>query len=145
MEEPLDEKRLDWDEYFSSIALLASRRSSCSRLHVGCIIVKNNRIVTTGYNGFLRGAPHISRVRDNHEQATVHAEQNAICDAAFRGVNISDSIAYITHYPCIVCFKLLVSSGIKTIKYLKDYKNDSLVAELAIENDITITKLNINI
>ena len=145
MEEPLDEKRLDWDEYFSSIALLASRRSSCSRLHVGCIIVKNNRIVTTGYNGFLRGAPHISRVRDNHEQATVHAEQNAICDAAFRGVNISDSIAYITHYPCIVCFKLLVSSGIKTIKYLKDYKNDSLVAELAIESDIIITKLNINI
>jgi len=145
MEEPLDGKRLDWDEYFSSIALLASRRSSCSRLHVGCIIVKNNRIVTTGYNGFLRGAPHISRVRDNHEQATVHAEQNAICDAAFRGVNISDSVAYITHYPCIVCFKLLVSSGIKTIKYLKDYKNDSLVAELAIESDIIITKLNINI
>jgi dCMP deaminase len=135
--------RLSWDEYFSSITLLASKRSSCSRLNVGCVIVKDNRIITTGYNGFLRGAPHISRVIGNHEQATVHAEQNAICDAAFRGVNISDSVAYITHYPCIVCFKLLVSSGIKTIKYLQDYKNDPLVNELAIESNISIIKLSI--
>ncbi len=135
--------RLSWDDYFSSISILASKRSSCSRLNVGCVIVKDNRIITTGYNGFLRGAPHISRVINNHEQATVHAEQNAICDAAYRGVNISDSVAYITHYPCIVCFKLLVSSGIKTIKYLQDYKNDPLVNELAIESNIPIIKLSI--
>jgi dCMP deaminase len=133
--------RLSWDEYFMSIAILASKRSSCSRLNVGCIIIKDNRIVTTGYNGFLRGAPHISRVLNNHEQATVHAEQNAICDAAFRGVNISNSVAYITHYPCLTCFKLLVASGINTIKYLNDYKNDPLVKELADENNIQIIHL----
>ncbi len=144
METNLDshkDNRLSWDEYFMSIAILASKRSSCSRLNVGCIIIKDNRIVTTGYNGFLRGAPHISRVLNNHEQATVHAEQNAICDAAFRGVNISNSVAYITHYPCLTCFKLLVASGINSIKYLNDYKNDPLVKELADENNIQIIHL----
>ncbi len=147
METNLDshnDNRLSWDEYFMSIAILASKRSSCSRLNVGCIIIKDNRIVTTGYNGFLRGAPHISRVLNNHEQATVHAEQNAICDAAFRGVNISNSVAYITHYPCLTCFKLLVASGINSIKYLNDYKNDPLVKELADENNIQIIKLENN-
>ena len=79
-------ERLSWDSYFMSISVLAAKRSSCSRLHVGCVIVKNNRILTSGYNGFLRGAPHVSRVANGHEQFTVHAEQNAICDAAFRGV-----------------------------------------------------------
>ena len=138
----INNERLSWDEYFMAIAVLASKRSSCSRLNVGCIIVKDNRIVTTGYNGFLRGAPHISRVINNHEQATVHAEQNAVCDAAFRGVNISDSIAYITHYPCLTCFKLLVASGINKINYLNDYKNDTLVNELAYENNIQIIKLH---
>ncbi len=138
----INNERLSWDEYFMAIAVLASKRSSCSRLNVGCIIVKDNRIVTTGYNGFLRGAPHISRVINNHEQATVHAEQNAVCDAAFRGVNISDSIAYITHYPCLTCFKLLVASGINKINYLNNYKNDTLVNELAYENNIQIIKLN---
>lgn len=135
--------RLSWDNYFMLIALLASKRSSCRRLNVGCVIVKDNRIVTTGYNGFLRGAPHISRVVNEHEQSTVHAEQNAICDASYRGVNISDGTAYITHFPCIICFKLLVASGISTIKYLNDYKNDNLVKEMAIENNIKIIKLNI--
>jgi dCMP deaminase len=134
--------RLSWDQYFMSIAVLAARRSSCKRLNVGCIIVKDNRIVTTGYNGFLRGASHTSRVRDGHEQATVHAEQNAICDAAYRGVNVSNSTAYITHYPCLVCFKLLTSCGIKTIKYLNDYNNDSYVSDLASENNVIISKLD---
>lgn len=134
--------RLSWDQYFMSIAILAAKRSSCKRLNVGCVIVKDNRIVTTGYNGFLRGATHKSRVRDGHEQATVHAEQNAICDAAYRGVNISHGIAYITHYPCLVCFKLLTACGIQTIKYLNDYNNDSYVKELANENNIIISKLD---
>ena len=80
-------QRIDWNQYFMSIALLASVRSSCDRLHVGCVLTKNNRIISTGYNGFLKGFPHKSIVRNNHEQATVHAEQNAITDGAQRSVD----------------------------------------------------------
>ena len=137
------EGRLDWDNYFISIALLAAKRSSCNRLHVGCIIVKNNRLLATGYNGFLKGAPHISRVIDNHEQFTVHAEQNAICDSANRGISLEGSTAYITHCPCLTCFKLLIASGIKEVKYLLDYKNNPLNLEMSKENNINLIKLNI--
>ena len=133
--------RLDWDTYFMAQALLASKRSSCNRLHVGCIIVINNRIVTTGYNGFLKGAPHTSRVIDGHEQGTIHAEQNSICDAACRGTSLDGSTAFITHMPCLICFKLLIASGIKEIKYLSDYKNDPLVKEIAVENSVRLIQL----
>ena len=133
--------KLSWDEYFISIALLASKKSSCSRLNVGCVITKDNRILSTGYNGFLTGAPHISRVVDNHEQFTVHAEQNAICDSAYRGISLKDTTAYITHYPCLNCLKLLIASGIIEIKYLNDYKNHELTKEMIIENKIKVIKL----
>ena len=115
--------RMNWEEYFAEIATLASKRSPCSRLHVGCVLVKDKRIVATGYNGFMPGAVHKSIIEDGHEIATIHAEQNAICDAASRGVCIAGSIAYITHYPCVTCFKLLVASGIKKIYYIDDYNN----------------------
>jgi dCMP deaminase len=134
-------KRLDWDEYFTTITLLASKRSGCSRLHVGCTIVKNNRLIATGYNGFLKGCPHRSRVVNGHEQFTIHAEQNAICDAAQRGVPLKDSTAYITHFPCLNCFKLLIASGIKEIKYFTDYHNSPLVKDMAIENNIRLIQL----
>ena len=85
--------------------LLMASRSACGRLHVGCVLVSGgehrNRIVAAGYNGFLPGTPHQSRLRDGHEQATVHAEQNAIADAARRGVSVAGSTAYISHFPCI--------------------------------------------
>ena len=74
--------RLNWDDYFSQIVKLSAARSPCERLKVGCLLVKNNRIISQGYNGFLPNCPHKSIVRDNHEQATVHAEQNAIADCA---------------------------------------------------------------
>ena len=130
------EDRLSWDEYFMSVAFLISSRSTCERLHVGCVIVMDNRIISAGYNGFLPGAPHMSIVRNNHEQATVHAEQNAITDCASRGVSVKGGIAYITHYPCLNCAKILAAAGIKEIKYHTDYKNDQLVNEI-IQLDIT--------
>ena len=88
---------------------------------------------------------HKSIVINDHEQATVHAEQNAISDSAKRGVNVNGSTAYITHYPCINCFKILVASGIKEIKYLNDYKNDKIINEL-IQNGakVKITKIKPN-
>ena len=134
-------ERLNWDEYFTSITLLASKRSSCPRLHVGCVIVKNKRIITTGYNGFLKGCPHRSKIVNGHEQFTIHAEQNAICDAAERGVSLNQATAYITHYPCLNCFKLLIASGINEIKYFADYHNNYLVTEMAVENNIRVIKL----
>ena len=127
---PPPEERISWNDYFMKAATLASVRSPCDRLKVGCVIVKNNRLISMGYNGFLAGTDHRSIVRWGHEQATIHAEINAITDAAKRGVSIDDSVAYITHYPCINCFKALASSGVKKIYYQVDYKNDPILEEL---------------
>ena len=134
-------ERLSWDEYFAKIVKVTAERSSCDRLHVGCLLVKDNRIVSQGYNGFLPGCPHTSVVRNNHEQATVHAEQNALCDCAKRGVSCAESTAYVTHYPCIICARLLLAAGIKEIKYLEDYKNDELVKVFANQLDVSIIKI----
>ena len=124
------EERISWNDYFMKAATLASVRSPCDRLKVGCVLVKNNRLISMGYNGFLAGTDHRSIVRWGHEQATIHAEINAITDAAKRGVSIDDAEAYITHYPCINCFKALASSGVKKIYYQVDYKNDPFLEEL---------------
>lgn len=125
-----------------STAILLSCRSSCNRLKVGCVLVKNNRIISAGYNGFLPGAPHESIVVNNHEIATVHAEQNAISDCASRGVSVKDATAYITHFPCINCAKILAASGIKEIVYLNDYKNDSIVLTLLGNVNINVKQIN---
>ena len=138
------ERRPSWDEYFMAIALLLSTRSSCERLHVGCVIVSGgeraNRIVAAGYNGFLPGVPHTSRVRDGHEQGTVHAEQNAIADAARRGVSVEGATVYISHYPCLTCAKILAAAGIRAIKHHFDYNNDELAAEILSESGIALIK-----
>ena len=134
--------KLDWNEYFMNVANLISKRSTCSRLHVGCVVVVDNRIISSGYNGFLPGAPHVSIVRDNHEQSTVHAEQNAITDCAKRGVSMNDSVCYITHYPCIHCAKLLAASGVQQIYYANDYKNDPLVEKIISSVGIKCIKLD---
>lgn len=120
--------RPSWDEYFKEIVQVTAKRSPCDRLQVGCLLVKDNRIVSQGYNGFLPGCKHQSIMRDGHEQATVHAEQNAISDCAKRGVSCEDCTAYITHYPCIICCRILLAAGIKNIKYINNYNNDELVA-----------------
>jgi len=110
-----------------------------------CIIVtggsRKNRLVAAGYNGFLPGAPHHSRVRDNHEQATVHAEQNALADAARRGSSVEGCVAYLTHYPCLNCAKLLAAAGIAEIRFRANYRNDPLVELLLAEAGVKILKL----
>lgn len=121
-------------------ALLIASRSSCERLHVGCVLVSANpypnRIIAAGYNGFLPGLPHVSRVRDDHEMATVHAEQNAISDAARRGVSVNGSTAYVTHLPCINCTKILIASGIARILYRHAYRPDPIAVQLLKEAGI---------
>jgi len=136
-------KRLEWDEYFMAIALLVSKRSSCHRLHVGCILVQNNRIISSGYNGHLPNTKHRSVIRNNHEQMTVHAEVNSIIDCAKRNVSTNNATAYITHFPCLNCYKSLISGGIKKIIYNENYKNDPLVNELSKELNIEILQLTL--
>jgi dCMP deaminase len=135
-------ERPSWDEYFMAMALLMAARSACGRLHVGCVLVSGgehrNRLVAAGYNGFLPGSPHQSRMRDGHEQATVHAEQNAIADAARRGVSLAGATAYVSHFPCLNCAKMMAAAGIRRVTYHFDYNNDTLVGELLGEAGITI-------
>lgn len=137
--------RPSWDEYFMATAMLISTRSACDRLHVGCVVVsggdRKNRIVAAGYNGFLPGTPHVSRVRDGHEQATVHAEQNAVADAARRGSSLEGCVAYVTHFPCINCAKILAAAGIVEVRYHRDYKNDPLVGPLLTDAGVKILQL----
>jgi len=133
--------RPSWEEYFKVIVENTATRSPCQRLQVGCLLTKDNRIISQGYNGFLPGAPHESIVENNHEQSTVHAEQNAVADCAKRGVSCNGCIAYVTHYPCINCFKIMVASGIKEIKYIDDYQNDKNVYKLSQLSNIIISKI----
>jgi len=133
--------RPSWDEYFKEIVQVTSKRSSCERLQVGCLLVKNKRIIAQGYNGFLPGCPHESKIRNGHEQATIHAEQNAITDCAKRGVSTLDATAYVTHYPCIQCMKLLCASGISSIYYINDYRNDELVPYFSKIANVEIIKI----
>ena len=133
--------RPSWDEYFTKIVKVTSERSPCERLQVGCVLVKDNRIISQGYNGFLPGCPHKSMVRNNHEQATVHAEQNALMDCAKRGAACDGCTSFVTHYPCIICLRLMLAAGIKEIKYIDDYKNDPLVEVFAKQCNVKIIKL----
>lgn len=138
-------QRPSWDDYFMATAVLLSTRSSCERLHVGCVLVsggdRRNRIVAAGYNGFLPGAPHTSRLHDGHEQATVHAEQNAVADAARRGSSLEGCVAYVTHYPCINCAKILAAAGIAEIRYRADYRNDPIAGEVLADAGVKVTQL----
>uniref|UniRef100_A0A6C0AC93 CMP/dCMP-type deaminase domain-containing protein n=1 Tax=viral metagenome TaxID=1070528 RepID=A0A6C0AC93_9ZZZZ len=137
--------RLTWDQYFSLIACVAKQRSSCERLKVGCVIVKDNRILATGYNGHIAGAPHISKIEDGHEQMTIHAETNAVCSAAKTGVNLENSKIYVTHFPCPNCAKVILSAGINEIYYLNDYKNSDISYELFRSKGVKVIKLHFSL
>jgi dCMP deaminase len=97
-----------------------------------------------GYNGYISGAPHISRIKDDHEQSIIHSEVNAISDCAKRGASLQGTKIYVTHYPCLNCFRTIASCGIKEIIYLNDYKNDETVQLLATDAGIVIRMLNVS-
>ena len=131
--------RPDWDEYFMNIAKEVSSRSTCDRKFVGAVIVRDKNILATGYNGAPAGMPHCIDVGcliyqsktpngDTEENCfrTIHAEMNAIAQAAKNGSTIKDASIYITHTPCIHCLKVLVNTGIKSIYYEKPYKLHTL-------------------
>jgi len=113
--------RPSWDTHWLHIAQLTAARSTCPRASVGCVLTIDNRIVSTGYNGAIAGAPHCADVgcdvRNGHCIRTVHAEANAVADAARRGVAIADATAYVTHAPCRTCAMLLVSAGVVRVVF----------------------------
>ena len=128
---------VSWETTFMNMATqLASNRSPDERLKVGCIIVnENNRIAGIAYNGFLNGAASESILRDGHEQATVHAEINAIINCILTGSSTVGCTAYITHHPCLHCAKTLWQGGIRKIIYENDYKNDPLICQIIPDSD----------
>jgi len=125
-----DVKRVDWDNYFMNIADQVATRSTCDRKHVGAVIVRNRTILSTGYNGSVRGAPHCDDVghdmEHDHCVRTVHAEANAIAQAARNGVNIDNSEIFITASPCLTCFKLAANSGIRAVHYMEFYRDERI-------------------
>jgi dCMP deaminase len=132
--------RPDWDTYFITVAYMLSKRSSCNRLNVGCVITRDNRIVSTGYNGHIPGGPHDSYIEHDHELMTIHAETNAVTDAAKRGVELNNTKAYVTHYPCVNCTKVLIAAGVKEIVYAEDYKNTEVSPKLYSAGNVKISK-----
>ena len=141
----LQTQRPHFDTYFMALAALVATRSPCSRQKVGCVFVSNktptNRVLTTGYNGFLQGHPHLSRIRNQHEQATVHAEQNAIASAARHNVSLENAKAYITHFPCVHCVKMMLASGIAQLFYHHHYHDDPIALELIEESGAKLKQL----
>jgi dCMP deaminase len=124
--EPHHPHRADWDTYFMNIAREVATRSTCARKHVGAVIVRNRNILSTGYNGSIRGLPHCDEVGhdvvNGHCVRTVHAEANAIIQAARHGVSIDGADIYTTASPCWECFKLIANSGIRRIFYGEFYR-----------------------
>lgn len=134
-------QRPTWDEYFMEMAAVAAKRSTCLRRNVGAVIVKNKQILASGYNGTPMGLPHCEEVGCLREQLKVpsgkchelcrgvHAEQNAITQAAYHGVSVKGATVYCTHQPCVVCTKMLINAGIERIVYANPYP-DELAQEM---------------
>lgn len=137
-------KRPSWDEYFLKLAMLASERSTCPRMHCGCVIVKDKFVLATGYNGSLPGLPHCEDegclIVDNHCVRTNHAEINALTQAVTHGVNIKGSTAYITNMSCTTCAKALIAAGIKRVVVFSDY-HDTLATKFYTASHVEIVKL----
>jgi dCMP deaminase len=123
-------RRAPWDEYFMQIAQVVASRSTCHRKFVGAVIVRNRTILSTGYNGSIRGMPHCTDVghmmEAGHCVATIHAEANAILQAAKNGVMIEGSAVYVTASPCWNCFKQCCNAGVNRICYGEFYRDDRI-------------------
>jgi len=137
-------KRPDWDEYFLKLAMLASERSTCPRMHCGCVLVKQKNVVATGYNGSIPGDDHCDDagciVIDNHCVRTVHAEMNALAQAAKHGKVVDGSTAYITNMACTTCAKALIAAGINRVVIFSDF-HDTLAYDFFTKAKVKVDKL----
>ena len=149
---PQSKKRPEWDEYFMEIAVLVSRRSTCRRRSVGAVLVKDKRILATGYNGAPSGCAHCSdgdclreKLKipsgERHELCRgLHGEQNAIVQAAFHGVSIKGGSIYVTCHPCSVCAKMLINAGITEV-VIKDGYPDSMAQDFFKEAGVKVRQM----
>jgi dCMP deaminase len=145
--------RPSWPEYFMGIAGMVAARSTCLRRHVGAILVKERRILATGYNGAPSGVRHCEEVGCLRQDTSVpsgtrhelcrglHAEQNAIIQAAYHGISITGSTLYCTNKPCVICSKMLINAGIRTICYDQGY-NDPLADQMLEEAGVEMVRLS---
>ncbi|MBN2358769.1 MAG: cytidine/deoxycytidylate deaminase family protein [Deltaproteobacteria bacterium] len=144
--------RPSWDDYFMQFALLARTRATCIRRQVGAVIVRDRQILTTGYNGAPRGMKHAAEIGCLREQRGIpsgqqveicrglHAEQNAIIQAAYQGICIRGAVLYCTSAPCTTCLKMIINAGIQRVYYLEPY-SDELNARIAEESGIELIRL----
>ena len=143
------------DQYFGEIADLVSTRSTCLRNHVGAVIVKESKILATGYNGAPKGLPHCEELGgclreklgvksgERHELCRgLHAEQNAIIQAAYHGVNVNGAVIYCTTLPCSICTKMIINAGITEIVYIEEYQ-DKLAKELVEQSSLKIRRIEL--
>lgn len=147
-------ERPSWHEYFMGIADLVSTRSTCIRRKVGAVLVKEKRILCSGYNGAPSKVPHCSETGCLREQLNVpsgekhelcrgvHAEQNAIIQAAFHGIRLEGSALYCTNQPCSICAKMIINAGIKTV-YYKDGYDDQLTLDMFNDAEVNLVRLEI--
>ena len=149
----MDNERPSWDSYFMDIAALVAKRSTCIRRSVGAVIVKDKLILSTGYNGAPAGISHCAETGclratlevpsgERHELCRgIHAEQNAIIQAARHGIPIKNSQLYCTHLPCSICAKMIINAGITTIHYVNGYA-DALSEEMLSEAGVKVLRFD---
>lgn len=147
----MDDKRPSWKSYFMDIAELVAKRSTCTRRAVGAVVVKDKRILSTGYNGAPTGVKHCVETGclrakleipsgERHELCRgIHAEQNAIIQAAYYGISIKDASLYCTHLPCSICAKMIINAGIKTIYFMSGYA-DALSEDMLNEAGVQVIR-----
>ena len=140
--------RPTWDNYFMKIAVTVAERSTCDRAHVGAVLVKDKRILTSGFNGSPAGLPHCDDAGhllvEGHCVRTIHAEVNAVIQAALHGVSTNGSTCYVTHFPCLNCTKTLINAGIIRIVYLNDYRVDEIAMDFIKDTGIAIKKAKLS-
>ncbi len=151
----MSEHRPAWDTYFLKLAMLVSERATCPRMHCGCVLVRDKRILSTGYNGSIPGDVHCEddgcMIVDNHCVRTIHAEMNAILQCSIHGVSTVGATAYVTNMPCTNCAKALIAAGIEEIVIFSDYHDTKAeeffsIAKVAIRRlEMPKTTINYNL
>lgn len=141
------DKRIKWDQYFMMQAVLLASRSTCERLSVGAVIVRDKRIIAGGYNGSVAGDDHCIDVgcylEDGHCVRTIHAEMNAILQCAKFGESTDNAEIYVTDFPCLQCTKMLLQAGITKINYLRNYHNNDYAQKLIRLKNIELNKIKL--
>jgi len=140
--------RPEWNEYFMQLAQVTAQRATCDRRHVGCVIIKDRRVISSGYNASISGSPHCEE--NNHIIVNgeciraLHAEENAIVNAAKHGASIENSVLYTTHFPCWNCFRKIANAGIVQIIY-NEFKFSSIsreILDIMLKTKVRLISLN---